>query len=78
MNESPFTNDIALLRLHRGLNLYYSPYINSICWPSVTPPVGSDVIASGWGIRFQHFGRLYGSTKLLHKVCELRPHGLPL
>ena len=65
----PTANDIALLRLHQGLDLNSSPNINSVCWPTVTPAVGLQVTASGWGFEWQHFG-LFGNSKLLKKVMN--------
>ena len=55
------------MRLHKGLNLNSYLNINSICWPTVTPAVGLQVTASGWGYEWQHLG-LFGNSKLLKKV----------
>ena len=63
----PIANDVALLRLHQGLDLSDSPNINSICWPTVAPAVGLQVTASGWGFEWQHLG-LFGNAKVLKKV----------
>ena len=65
----PIANDVALLRLHQGLDLSDSPNINSICWPTVAPAVGLQVTASGWGFEWQHLG-LFGNAKVLKKVIE--------
>ena len=60
-------SDVALLRLKHGVDLANSPNINSICWPTVTPHDGQQVIATGWGIKFQGM-RQYGKSQLLQKV----------
>ena len=62
-------SDVALLRLKYGIDLANSPVINSICWPTVTPSVGQQVIATGWGIKFQGLG-IYGKSKFLQKVIS--------
>ena len=65
-------HDISLLRLHQGVNMNNFPNINSACWPTRTPAVGSQVMASGWGQTFQNFGILE-QPKLLQKVLKLKP-----
>ena len=60
-------NDIALLRLHRGLDLSNLPNINSVCWPTVSPAAGVQAMTSGWGLKWQHFG-LFGTAPVLQKV----------
>ena len=60
---------MSLLRLHQGLDLNNSPNISPTCWPTVTPAVGLQVLTSGWGLTFQHFG-LFGSPKILQKVVQ--------
>ena len=67
-------NDISLLRLRDGIDLTYHTYINSVCWPTVTPHVGLEVITSGWGIKFQQFGYFKDTWKarLLQKVSVCR------
>ena len=62
-------SDVALLRLKHGVDLATSPNINSICWPTVTPHDGQQVIATGWGIKFQGM-RQYGKSQLLQKVMQ--------
>ena len=62
-------SDVALLRLKHGVDLASSPNINSICWPTVTPHDGQQVIATGWGIKFQGM-RQYGKSQLLQKVMQ--------
>ena len=62
-------NDIALLRLHQGIDLNNSPNINSICWPTVSPAAGVQAMTSGWGLEWQHFG-LFGTAKKLKKVMK--------
>ena len=66
---APLANDIALLRLHQGLDLNSYPNINSICWPTASPAVGLQVLTSGWGRTWQHFG-LFGTAKVLQKVIN--------
>ena len=72
---SPLEYDVALLRLQHGIDLTYSHQINSVCWPTVEPPVGRQVVVSGWGIKFQQLGQ-YGKARLLQKVESLCSYSL--
>ena len=66
---SPLEYDVALLRLRHGIDLTYSHNINSVCWPTISPPVGRQVVVTGWGIKFQGF-KQHGKATLLQKVIS--------